>query len=127
MLGTLRCLVNKTTAYELSQNVAMSQHLGTTQTNKQKLHAQSSENMGMKQCISYLQTSRNLMIQFGGKSSIIVSMNSVSLQKIVRLIKMSLNETYSRVKAGKYLSDTAAIENGLKQETVSHHYFTTLL
>jgi len=67
------------------------------------------------------------MIQFGGRSCIIISMNMVSLQIIVRLIKMCLNETHSRVKVGKHLSDTVPIKNGLKQEMLSHHYFTTML
>jgi len=35
--------------------------------------------------------------------------------KLVRLIKMCLNETYSRVRVGKNLSDMFLIENGLKQ------------
>jgi hypothetical protein len=35
--------------------------------------------------------------------------------KLVRLVKMCLNETYSRVRAGKHLSDTFPIKNGLKQ------------
>jgi hypothetical protein len=35
--------------------------------------------------------------------------------KLVRLIKMCLNETYSKVRTGKYLSDTFPIQNGLKQ------------
>jgi hypothetical protein len=35
--------------------------------------------------------------------------------KLVRLIKMYLNETYSRVRAGKYLSDIFPIRNGSKQ------------
>jgi len=33
----------------------------------------------------------------------------------LRLIKMYLNETYSRVRVGKYLSDMFPIRNGLKQ------------
>jgi hypothetical protein len=33
----------------------------------------------------------------------------------VGLIKMCLNETYSRVRIGKYLSDKFTIQNGLKQ------------
>jgi hypothetical protein len=41
--------------------------------------------------------------------------------KLVRLIKMSLNENYSRVRVGKYLSDISPIKNGLK------HCFSTLL
>ena len=66
------------------------------------------------------------MIQFGVRSCIIISMNLVSLQKIVRLKKKCLNETYSTVKAGKHLSGTVPIKNDWKQEMFSHHYFTTL-
>ena len=36
-------------------------------------------------------------------------------QKLVRLIKMCLTETYSRVRVGKNLSDMFPIRNGLKQ------------
>jgi hypothetical protein len=46
----------------------------------------------------------NILIEFG------VPM------KLVRLIKMSLNETYSKVPIGKHLSDNFPIQNGLKQE-----------
>jgi hypothetical protein len=35
--------------------------------------------------------------------------------KLVRLIKMCLNETYSRNRVGKYLSDRFPIKNGLKE------------
>jgi hypothetical protein len=35
--------------------------------------------------------------------------------KLVRLIKMCLSETYSRVGVGKHLSDTFPVKNGLKQ------------
>jgi hypothetical protein len=35
--------------------------------------------------------------------------------KLVRLIKMCLNETYIEVRTGKYLSDTFPIQNDLKQ------------
>jgi hypothetical protein len=35
--------------------------------------------------------------------------------KLVRLVKMCLNETYSRVWVGKHLSNTYPIKNGLKQ------------
>ena len=35
--------------------------------------------------------------------------------KLVRLIKMCLNETYSRVRVGKHLSDMFPMRNGLKQ------------
>jgi hypothetical protein len=36
-------------------------------------------------------------------------------KKLVRLIKMCLNETYSKVSIGKLLSDKFPIQNGLKQ------------
>jgi hypothetical protein len=36
-------------------------------------------------------------------------------KKLVRLIKMYLNETYSKVRVGKLLSDKFPIQNGLKQ------------
>jgi hypothetical protein len=36
--------------------------------------------------------------------------------KLVRLVKICLNETYSRVQVGKHLSDTFPIKNGLKQD-----------
>jgi hypothetical protein len=35
--------------------------------------------------------------------------------RLVRLIKTCLNEIYSRVCIGKYLSDSFHIQNGLKQ------------
>jgi hypothetical protein len=45
----------------------------------------------------------NILIEFG------VPM------KLVRLIKICLNETYSEVRKGKHLSDCFLIQNGLKQ------------
>jgi hypothetical protein len=45
----------------------------------------------------------NILIEFG------VPM------KLVRLIKMCLNETYSKVRIGIHLSDNFPIQNGLKQ------------
>jgi hypothetical protein len=75
-----------------------------------------------KQCISYLQDFKkaydsvrrealyNILIEFGIPT------------KLVRLIKMCLTETYSRVRVGKHLSgvgkrlsDMFPIRNGLKQ------------
>jgi hypothetical protein len=35
--------------------------------------------------------------------------------KLVRLIKMCLKETYSKVRIGKHLSDSFPIQNGIKQ------------
>ena len=40
------------------------------------------------------------------------------LMKLVRLIKMCLNETYSRFQAGKNLSDMFLTGNGLKQDAL---------
>jgi hypothetical protein len=35
--------------------------------------------------------------------------------KLVRLIKLCLNETYGKVRIGKHLSDSFPIQNGIKQ------------
>jgi hypothetical protein len=48
----------------------------------------------------------NILIKFG------ISM------KLVRLVKMCLNEPYRRVRVGKHLSDTFPIKNDLKQVDV---------
>jgi hypothetical protein len=42
--------------------------------------------------------------------------------KLVRLIKMCLNETYSRVRVGRHLSDRFLIKNGLEQGDASGIY-----
>ena len=68
----------------------------------------------MKQCISYLYTSRKLMIQLGGSSYKILIEFGIP-RKLVRLIKMSLTETYSRVRVGENVSDRFPVRNGLKQ------------
>jgi hypothetical protein len=39
-------------------------------------------------------------------------------KKLVRLIKMCLNETYSKIRVGKFLSDEFPIQNGLNQGDV---------
>ena len=38
--------------------------------------------------------------------------------KLVKLIKVCLNETYRIIRAGKHLSDTLRVKNGLKQGNV---------
>jgi hypothetical protein len=48
----------------------------------------------------------NILLEFG------------TPKKLVRLIKMCLNETYSKVHVGKLLSDTFPIQNGSKQGDV---------
>ena len=55
------------------------------------------------------------MIQLGGRFYIIFSLTFGIPKKLVRLIKMYLTETYSRVQVGKNLSDMFPIRNGLKQ------------
>ena len=48
--------------------------------------------------------------------------------QLVRLIKMCLSETYSRVRVGKNLSDMFPIRNGLKQgDTLSPLLFNFAL
>jgi hypothetical protein len=47
--------------------------------------------------------------------------------ELVRLIKMCVNETHTKVYIGKHLSDMFPIQNGLKQENAYHHCISTLL
>jgi len=47
--------------------------------------------------------------------------------KLVRLIKMRMNETYSRDWVGKHLSDVFPIRKGLQQGMLYHPCFLTLL
>jgi hypothetical protein len=47
--------------------------------------------------------------------------------KLVRLIKMCLNEMYSKVRRGKHLSDGFPIQNGLKQDALSPVLFNVAL
>ena len=46
--------------------------------------------------------------------------------KSLRLIKMCLTETYSRVRVGKNLSDMFPVRNGLKQDVLSQLLFNLL-
>jgi len=49
-------------------------------------------------------------------------------RKLVRLIKMSMTETYSRVRVGKNVSDRFPIRNGLKQgDAISPMFFNFAL
>jgi hypothetical protein len=65
-----------------------------------------------KQCISYLQTSRQLMIHYEVLYHILIEYGTTT--KLVRLTKMCLNETYNRVRVGKHLSDIFPVKNILK-------------
>ena len=71
-----------------------------------------------KQCISSLQTSRKLMIQLGGRSCIIFSLEFGIPMKLVSIIKVCQTEMYNRVWVGKNLSDMFPTRNGLKQGDV---------
>jgi len=51
----------------------------------------------------------NILIEFGVP------------KKLVRLVKMCLTETYSRVWVGKNLSDRFPIRNGLNREMLYRH------
>jgi hypothetical protein len=62
------------------------------------------------QSTRYLKTSRKPIILLEEMYYTIFSLNSVYP---CRLIKMSLNETYSDVRTGKHLSDAFPIQNGL--------------
>jgi hypothetical protein len=46
---------------------------------------------------------------------------------LVRLIKMCLNETHSKVHTGKHLSDSFPIQNGLKHDALSPLLFNFAL
>jgi len=48
-------------------------------------------------------------------------------RKLVRLIKLNLTETYSKVRVGKNVSDRFPIRNGLKQGDALSPMFLTLL
>jgi hypothetical protein len=67
----------------------------------------------MKQCISYLQTSRTLMIQLAGTSCIIFSLSLVS-HETRKTNKNVLSETCGRVWVVKHLSEMIPIKNGFK-------------
>jgi len=68
------------------------------------------------QCISYLKTSRKPVCDsFRREVLYNIRIGFVIPVKHVSLIKMCLNETYSRVRVGQRLSDVFPIENGSKQ------------
>ena len=82
----------------------------------------------VKQCISYLYTSRKPMIHLGWSSCIIFSLSLVSHETGKANKNMCLNETYSRVGGDRHLSDMFPFKNGLKKkETLYRLCFSTFL
>jgi len=67
------------------------------------------------QCISYLQTSRQFMIQSGE------SLVQYSHQVWYPYGTSKANETCSTVWTGKHFHDTFPIKNGLKKQMLYHH------
>jgi len=67
------------------------------------------------------------VVQLGGRSYYKILIEFGIPKKLVRLTKMSLTETYNRVRVGKNVSDRFPIRNGLKHETLYHQSFLTLL
>jgi hypothetical protein len=62
------------------------------------------------------------MIQLGGKYCTVFSEFGVPM-KLVRLIKMCLNETYSKVCVGKHLFYMFPIQKGLKEGNALSPFF----
>jgi hypothetical protein len=52
-----------------------------------------------------------------------IHLESGITMKLDRLVKMCLNDTYSKVYVNKHLSDMFCIQNGLKKETFFCHAF----
>ena len=80
----------------------------------------------MKQCISYLQTSKKAYDSVRWEALYILN-EFVIPMKLVRLVKMCLNGTHSGVRVGKHLSNTFSAKNGLKQGDIYCHCFLTFL
>jgi hypothetical protein len=66
-------------------------------------------------CISYLFDFKKACDSVKREVLYNILLQFVIPKKLVRLIKMCLNETYSKVCIGELLSDIFTIQNGLKQ------------
>jgi len=67
------------------------------------------------------------MIQLGGRFLYNILIEFGIAMKLVRLMKMCLNETDSKVREGKHLYDMFRIKNGLNKEMPCRHCLLTLL
>jgi hypothetical protein len=82
----------------------------------------------------YNRTVHQLFIDFK-KVYISVTMNALYYiltefgipMKLVWIIKMYLNETYSKVLTGKHLSDTSSIQKFWNKDMLYRHCFLTLI
>jgi hypothetical protein len=69
----------------------------------------------MKQYVSYSQTSRKPFDSAGREVLYSILIEFGVPTRLVRLIKMCLNEMFTKVHIGKHLSDNFPIQNGLKE------------
>jgi hypothetical protein len=82
----------------------------------------------MKQYISYLQISRKPIYSVMRTALHNVLTVFGITMKLIRLIKMLINEMFSRVRVSKHLSDMFRNKNSLKEKDMLYRYcFSTLL
>jgi hypothetical protein len=81
----------------------------------------------MRQCISLFINLEKAYDSVSRKILYSILIEFEALMKLVRLIKMCLNETYSEVRIGKHLYANFPIQNGLNKVDVYRHSFSTLL
>jgi hypothetical protein len=75
--------------------------------------------------MSYLWTSREPTVQV--QISYCTTFSFDTSMKLVRLIKICLNKTYSKVDTGKHFSDALPMQNRLKQHAFCHCLSTMIL
>jgi hypothetical protein len=79
-----------------------------------------------RQLINYSRLQESLSFRKEGSTVQLLIQTGVPM-KLVRLIKMYLNETYSKENIGKHLSDNFPVQINLKQGDAHHYCFSTLL